>query len=153
MTKREYLLWLQAKRNQHPGITMQPSRPGPYGEPQWASFGGRPAWMDQQQVPAKDITTVIKEYEGDTPNTKTTTIKGGLLGDPAQDWDGSAAFAEQDIGMGGGGPFIGLGDPRNVRAGPDLPPAYAPNPAYAPPGSSPSMRAVYPPIPNQVPTP
>ena len=91
MTKREYLLWLQAKRNQHPGITMQPSRPGPYGEPQWASFGGRPAWMDQQQVPAKDITTVIKEYEGDTPNTKTTTIKGGLLGDPAQDWDGSGA--------------------------------------------------------------
>ena len=91
MTKREYLLWLQAKRNQHPGVTMQPSRPGPYGEPQWASFGGRPAWMDQQQVPAKDITTVIKEYEGDTPNTKTTTIKGGLLGDPTQDWDGRGA--------------------------------------------------------------
>ena len=95
MTKREYLLWLQAKRNQHPGITMQPSRPGPYGEPQWASFGGRPAWMDQQQVPAKDITTVIKEYEDDTPNTKTTTIKGGLLGDPAQDWAGKGAERDE----------------------------------------------------------
>ena len=126
MTREEYLLWLRSQRRR-PGLV--------------------------REVPAKDITTVIKEYEGDTPNTKTTTIKGGLLGDPAQDWDGSAAFAEQDIGMGGGGPFIGLGDPRNVRAGPDLPPAYAPNPAYAPPGSSPSMRAVYPPIPNQVPTP
>ena len=80
MTREEYLLWLRSQRRR-PGLV--------------------------REVPAKDITTVIKEYEGDTPNTKTTTIKGGLLGDPAQDWDGSAAFAEQDIGMGGGGPFVG----------------------------------------------
>ena len=64
MTREEYLLWLRSQRRR-PGLV--------------------------REVPAKDITTVIKEYEGDTPNTKTTTIKGGLLGDPAQDWDGRGA--------------------------------------------------------------
>ena len=119
-----------------------------------AGMGGQEdrleALVKADRVPAKDITTVIKKSEDpDTPTTETITIKGGLLGE--RDWDGSAAFADRDVGMGGGGQFVGLGDPRNVRAGPDLPTGYAPNPAYAPPGSSPSMRAVYPPIPNQVP--
>ena len=112
-----------------------------------AGMGGQEdrlgALAGADRVPPQDVTTVIKEYEDDTPNTKTTTIKGGLLGDPVEDWAGSAAFADRDVGMGAG--RIQLGDPRNVRAGPDLPPAYAPNPAYAPPGSSPSMRATYPP--------
>ena len=119
-----------------------------------AGMGGQEdrlgALVQADRVPAKDITTVIKKSEDpETPTTETITIKGGLLGE--RDWDGSAAFADRDVGMGGGGQFVGLGDPRNVRAGPDLPTGYAPNPAYAPPGSSPSMRAVYPPIPNQVP--
>jgi len=157
-----YQQWLMLQRNKYPGIRMQPSRPGPYGEPQFAHFGGRPAWMDQKQppppetwgglltsmggaedrldsMPDTETTTVIKEsLDPEVATTKTTTIKG----DPS--WKGSAAFADQDVGMGGGGPFIGLGDPRNVRAGPDMPPGYAPNPAYAPPGSSPSMGAEYP---------
>ena len=112
-----------AQRNKYPGVTMQPSRPGPYGEPQWAYFGGRPAWMDRRQVgpettsevlagmggqedrlgalagadrvPPQDVTTVIKEYADETPNTKTTTIKGGLLGDPAQDWAGRGAERDE----------------------------------------------------------
>ena len=112
-----------AQRNKYPGVTMQPSRPGPYGEPQWAYFGGRPAWMDRRQVgpettsevlagmggqedrlgalagadrvPPQDVTTVIKEYEDDTPNTRTTTIKGGLLGEPAQDWAGRGAERDE----------------------------------------------------------
>ena len=50
-------------------------------------------------------------------------------------WEGSAAFADQDIGMGGGGRFVGLGDPRKLRgrrAGPDLPPAIPQNIANIP---------------------
>ena len=66
MTREEYLLWLRSQRRRRPGLI--------------------------QEVPAKDITTVIKEYDDpDTPNTKTTTIKGGLLGDPMQDWEGRGA--------------------------------------------------------------
>tara|TARA_R100000656_G_scaffold120582_1_gene94952 strand:- start:429 stop:2273 length:1845 start_codon:yes stop_codon:yes gene_type:complete len=97
------------------------------------SMGGAEDRLDS--MPDTETTTVIKEsLDPEIATTKTTTIKG----DPS--WKGSAAFADQDVGMGGGGPFIGLGDPRNVRAGPDMPPGYAPNPAYAPPGSSPSMN-------------
>ena len=98
------------------------------------SMGGAEDRLDSMP-PNTETTTVIKEsLDPEIATTKTTTIKG----DPS--WKGSAAFADQDVGMGGGGPFIGLGDPRNVRAGPDMPPGYAPNPDYAPPGSSPSMN-------------
>ena len=37
-------------------------------------------------------------------------------------WAGSAASADRDVGM-GAGRFLQLGDPRNIRSGPDLPPA------------------------------
>ena len=47
------------------------------------------------RVPPQDVTTVIKEYEDDTPNTRTTTIKGGLLGDPVEDWAGRGAERDE----------------------------------------------------------
>ena len=95
-----YQQWLMLQRNKYPGIRMQPSRPGPYGEPQFASFGGRPAWMDQKQppppetwggllsgmagqedrldsMPDTETTTVIKEsLDPEVATTKTTTVKG-----------------------------------------------------------------------------
>ena len=95
-----YQQWLMLQRNKYPGIRMQPSRPGPYGEPQFAHFGGRPAWMDQKQppppetwgglltsmggaedrldsMPDTETTTVIKEsLDPEIATTKTTTIKG-----------------------------------------------------------------------------
>ena len=37
-------------------------------------------------------------------------------------WAGSAASADRDVGM-GANRFLQLGDPRNIRSGPDLPPA------------------------------
>jgi hypothetical protein len=37
-------------------------------------------------------------------------------------WAGSAASADRDVGM-GAGRFLQLGDPQNIRSGPDLPPA------------------------------
>ena len=55
-------------------------------------------------------------------------------------YDGSALYEDRDIGMGAGGDFIGLGNPGDIRAGPDLPVGYAPNPSYFAPGSSPSMN-------------
>ena len=55
-------------------------------------------------------------------------------------YDGSALYEDRDIGLGAGGDFIGLGNPGDIRAGPDLPVGYAPNPSYFAPGSSPSMN-------------
>ena len=55
-------------------------------------------------------------------------------------YDGSALYEDRDIGMGAGGDFIGLGNPGDIRAGPDLPVGYAPNPSYFTTGSSPSMN-------------
>ena len=37
-------------------------------------------------------------------------------------WAGSAAHTDRDVGM-GANRFLQLGDPRNIRSGPDLPPA------------------------------
>ncbi len=45
-------------------------------------------------------------------------------------YDGSALYEDRDIGMGAGGDFIGLGNPGDIRAGPDLPVSYALNPSY-----------------------
>ena len=129
------------------GYPGQATTPQPATPPDWRdSFVGRAPPMAKK----KDITTVIKKSEDPgVATTETITIKGGLMGEPEEafqatpppqppSWEGSAAFADRDVGMGAG--RIQLGDPRNVRAGPDLPPGYAPNPAYAPPGSSPSMN-------------
>ena len=41
-------------------------------------------------------------------------------------WAGSAASADRDVGM-GANRFLQLGDPRNIRSGPDLPPASSPD--------------------------
>ena len=48
--------------------------------------------------------------------------RGGFTGDEP-DWVGAAAAADQDVGMGGGG-FVPVGNPMNIRAGPDLPPGF-----------------------------
>jgi len=37
-------------------------------------------------------------------------------------WEGAGASADRDVGM-GANRFLQLGDPRNIRSGPDLPPA------------------------------
>ena len=64
-----------------------------------AGMGGQEdrlgALAGADRVPPQDVTTVIKEYADETPNTKTTTIKGGLLGDPAQDWAGRGAERDE----------------------------------------------------------
>jgi len=64
-----------------------------------AGMGGQEdrlgALAGADRVPPQDVTTVIKEYEDDTPNTKTTTIKGGLLGDPVEDWAGRGAERDE----------------------------------------------------------
>ena len=43
-----------------------------------------------------------------------------------RDWDGAAAAADIDVGMGGGG-FTPVGDPRDFRAGPDNPDMPSPD--------------------------
>jgi len=64
-----------------------------------AGMGGQEdrlgALAGADRVPPQDVTTVIKEYEDDTPNTRTTTIKGGLLGDPVEDWAGRGAERDE----------------------------------------------------------
>ena len=64
-----------------------------------AGMGGQEdrlgALVGADRVPPQDVTTVIKEYEDDTPNTRTTTIKGGLLGDPVEDWAGRGAERDE----------------------------------------------------------
>ena len=53
----------------------------PITEQQAPPVSGFMGEMPPQTARKKDITTVIKEYADDTPNTKTTTIKGGFMGD------------------------------------------------------------------------
>ena len=70
---------------------------GSFPAPQQAqSGGGFMGGMPPQTARKKDITTVIKEYADDTPNTKTTTIKGGFMGDVPTGQDDS----QNEIGMG-----------------------------------------------------
>ena len=54
-----------------------------------------PTQPTQVPDPQQDVTTVIKEYADETPNTRTTTIKGGLLGGPMEDWAGRGAERDE----------------------------------------------------------
>ena len=75
-----------------------------------AGMGGQEdrlgALAGADRVPPQDVTTVIKEYEDDTPNTRTTTIKGGLLDEMYDKFDPYGG-----VGTGGG-----MDDPNWSRA-------------------------------------
>jgi len=71
----------------------------------------RPFAITPRQQPAQDQTF---------PYVPTPRARAENLLTPS--WAGSAASADRDVGM-GANRFLQLGDPRNIRSGPDLPPA------------------------------
>ena len=82
--------------------------------------GGFTGPRSTREYPIVPSDRISHDYARTSPARPWANLQPENLLTPS--WAGSAASADRDVGM-GAGRFLQLGDPRNIRSGPDLPPA------------------------------
>jgi len=99
------------------GVTpVNPASRVPFTRRQGGFTGLRPT----REYPIVPSDRIPHDYARTSPARPWANLQPENLLTPS--WAGSAASADRDVGM-GAGRFLQLGDPRNIRSGPDLPPA------------------------------
>ena len=99
------------------GVTpVNPASRVPFTRRQGGFTGPRPT----REYPIVPSDRIPHDYARTSPARPWANLQPENLLTPS--WAGSAASADRDVGM-GAGRFLQLGDPRNIRSGPDLPPA------------------------------
>ena len=99
------------------GVTpVDPASRVPFTRRQGGFTGPRPT----REYPIVPSDRIPHDYARTSPARPWANLQPENLLTPS--WAGSAASADRDVGM-GAGRFLQLGDPRNIRSGPDLPPA------------------------------
>ena len=82
--------------------------------------GGFTGPRSTREYPIVPSDRISHDYARTSPARPWANLQPENLLTPS--WAGSAASADRDVGM-GANRFLQLGDPRNIRSGPDLPPA------------------------------
>ena len=99
------------------GVTpVNPASRVPFTRRQGGFTGPRPT----REYPIVPSDRISHDYARTSPARPWANLQPENLLTPS--WAGSAASADRDVGM-GANRFLQLGDPRNIRSGPDLPPA------------------------------
>ena len=99
------------------GVTpVNPASRVPFTRRQGGFTGTRPT----REYPIVPSDRIPHDYARTSPARPWANLQPENLLTPS--WAGSAASADRDVGM-GAGRFLQLGNPRNIRSGPDLPPA------------------------------